>query len=124
MGQTVVSAENHIGEVTLLHGQTAPDKTPKYGMVRVATRKPDAPDMTEKMRAEFMPLHDQQPGFNSFATLVADDGTRITFIGWDSKEALEKARPTLSRWGEANVVPHMAKVEVQEGAVAWSVRKG
>ncbi len=123
IGPTVVSIENQIGEVLILHGQTAPDKTPKYGMVRVSTAKPDAPDMTEKIRTEFMSLHDQQPGFNSFALMRADDGTRVTFIGWDSKDALEKARPTVSRWGDANVAPHMAKVEVQEGEVAWSVRK-
>jgi len=123
MGPSVVSMQSHIGEVQILHGQSAPDKTSKYGMVRVATRKPDAPDMTEKMRAEFMPLHDQQPGFNSFTSMETDDGTRVTFIGWDSKDALEKARPTLSRWGDANVAPHMAKVEVREGEVAWAVRK-
>ncbi len=123
MGPTVVSMESHVGEVTLLHGQSAPDKTPKYGVVRVTTPKPDAPDMTEKMRTEFMPIFDRQAGFNSFASMRADDGTLVTFIGWDSKDVLEKARPTLGRWGEANVAPHMAKVEVQEGEVAWSVRK-
>lgn len=103
MGQTVISAENHIGEVLIMHGQTALDKTSKYAMVRVSTRKPDAPDMTERMRT--------------------DDGTRIGYIGWDSKAAQEKAQPEISRWGDANVAPHMSKVEVHEGEVAWAVRK-
>jgi heme-degrading monooxygenase HmoA len=123
MGPTVVSMESHVGEVTLLHGQSAPDKTPKYGMVRVSTPKPDAPDLTEKRRTEFMPIFDRQSGFNSFAWMRADDGTHISFNGWDSKEAQEKAQPEISRWGDTNLAPHMSKVAVQEGEVAWSVRK-
>ena len=123
MGPSVVSAESHIGEVALMHGQTAPDKTPKYGMVRVSTPKPDAPDLTEKLRAEFMPIHDRQPGFNTFTSAKMDDGRRVAFAGWDSQEAYEKAQPTLSTWGEANVRPHMADVQVHRGEVAWSVRK-
>jgi heme-degrading monooxygenase HmoA len=124
MGPSVVSMENHIGEVALLHGQTAPDKAPKYGMVRISTPKPDAPNLTEKVRAEFMPIHDQQPGFNVFTTIVTDEGKRISYAGWDSKEAQEQAQPTVSRWGEANIRPHMADVQVHTGEVAWAVRKG
>ncbi len=124
VGPSVVLMENHIGEVVLLHGQTAPDKTPKYGMVRVSTPKPDAPALTEKVRAEFMPLHEQQPGFNMFTTIVTDGGKRISYAGWDSKEAQEKAQPILNKWGEANIRPHMADVQVHTGEVAWAVRKG
>jgi len=124
MGQTVISAENHLGEVLIMHGQTAPDKTSKYAMVRVSTPKPDAPDLTEKLRTEFMPIFDRQPGFNSFTSMRTDDGTRIGYNGWDSKAAQEKAQPEISRWGDANVAPHMSKVEVHEGEVAWAVRKG
>ncbi len=124
IGPTVVSSEGHIGEVRLMHGQTAPDKTAKYATVRVSMPKPGAPDLTEKLRTEFMPIWDRQPGFNSFTSAQMDDGTRIGFNGWDSKEARVKGQPEISRWGEANVAPHMAKVEVHEGAVAWSVRKG
>ncbi len=124
VGPTVVSMENHIGEVVLLHGQSGPDNTPKYGTVRVSTPKPGAPDLTEKMRTQFMPIFDQQPGFNSFALMRTDDGARIGYVGWDSKETLDKARDNLRQWGDANVMPHMSKVEVQEGEVAWAVRKG
>jgi heme-degrading monooxygenase HmoA len=124
MGPTVVAMESHIGEALLTHGQSAPDKTPKYGMVRVSTPKPDAPDLVEKVRTEFLPLHDQQPGFNMHTTIATDDGKRITYAGWDSKEAYEKAMPTLSKWGEANIRPHMADVQVYQGEVAWAVRKG
>jgi heme-degrading monooxygenase HmoA len=123
MGPSVVSMRSHFGEAKLTHGQTAPDKTPKYGVVRVQTPKPDAPDLTEKVRSEFMPIFEQQPGFNMHTNIAADDGTRISYTGWDSKEAWEKAQPTLSKWGEANVRPHMSKVEVHEGEVAWAVRK-
>lgn len=124
MGPTVVSMQNHIGEVVLLHGQTAPDKTPKYGTVRVSTPKSDAPDLTEKVRSEFMPIFDQQPGFNMFTTVVTDAGKRISYAGWDSKEALEQGRPNVTRYGEANIAPHMSDVQVHEGEVAWAVRKG
>ncbi|MHB8645471.1 MAG: antibiotic biosynthesis monooxygenase [Thermomicrobiales bacterium] len=123
MGPSVVSMESHIGEATLTHGQTAPDKTPKYGVVRVQTLKPDAPDLSEKVRTEFMPIFEQQPGFNMHTSITADDGTRISYTGWDSKEAWEKAQPNLSRYGEANIRPHMSKVAVHEGEVAWAVRK-
>jgi heme-degrading monooxygenase HmoA len=123
IGPTVVSMENQIGEVKLVHGQTAPDKTPTYGVVRVQTPKPDAPDLTEKVRTEFMPLFDQQPGFNVFTAMVTDAGKRISYAGWDSKEAFEKAQPNLSRYGEANIRPHMSEVEVHQGEVAWAVRK-
>jgi len=123
MGPTVVSMQNHIGEATLTHGQTAPDKTPKYGSVRVSTPKPDAPDLREKVRTEFMPIYEQQPGFNMFTIIATDDGKRISYGGWDSKEAFEKAQPALSKWGEANIAPHMADVQVHQGEVAWAVRK-
>jgi len=123
IGQTVVSTENHIGEVRLLHGQTSPDKTPKYATVRVSTPKPGAPDLTEKLRTEFMPIWDRQPGFNAFASVQTDDGKRIAYGGWDSKEQLEAAQPAIRQWGEANVAPHMSNVEVQQGEVAWAVRK-
>lgn len=124
MGPTVVSIENRIGEAWLTHGQTAPDKTPKYGVVRVQTPKPDAPDLNEKVRTEFMPIFDEQPGFNMHTSITTDDGTRISYSGWDSKEAWEEARPNLERYGEANIRPHMSKVEVHQGDVAWAVRKG
>src|SRR5947209_1937823 len=124
MGPSVVAMEGHIGEVTVMHGQTAPDKTAKYATVRVSTPKPDAPDLTEKIRSEFMPIWDRQEGFNSFTSVQMDDGTRVAFGGWDSKEALEKGQPEISKWGEANVAPHMSKVAVHQGEVAWSVRKG
>lgn len=123
MGPSVVSMQSHLGEATLTHGQTAPDKTPKYGVVRVQTPKPDAPDLTEKMRTEFNPIFERQPGFNMRTSIAADDGTRISYTGWDSKEAWEKAEPTVSAWGEANIRPHMEKVEVHKGEVVWAVRK-
>ncbi|MHB8648279.1 MAG: antibiotic biosynthesis monooxygenase family protein [Thermomicrobiales bacterium] len=123
MGPSVVSMQSHIGETTFTLGQTAPDKTPKYGVVRVQTPKPDAPDLTEKVRTEFMPIYEAQPGFNMFTSIVTDGGKRLSYAGWDSKEAFEKAQPTLSTWGEANVRPHMADVQVHQGEVAWAVRK-
>lgn len=123
MGPSVVSMHSHIGEATFTHGQSAPDKTPKYGVVRVQTPKPDAPDLTEKVRTEFGPIFERQPGFNMRTNIAADDGTRISYTGWDSQEAWEKAQPTVSAWGEANVRPHMSKVEVHEGEVVWAVRK-
>ena len=39
-----------------------------------------------------LPLHDQQPGFNMHTTIATDDGKRITYAGWDSKEAYEKVQ--------------------------------
>jgi len=124
MGPTVISMENHIGEVELLHGQSSPDKTPKFGVVLVHTPKPDAPDLSEKMRAEFIPLFEQQPGFNSFTRIRTDEGKRITYVGWDSREALGKAQPMLSRWGDEHVTPHMSSATAHPGEVAWTVRKG
>jgi len=44
MGPSVVSMASHSGEATLTHAQPATDKTPKYGVVRVQTLKPAAPD--------------------------------------------------------------------------------
>jgi heme-degrading monooxygenase HmoA len=124
MGPSVVSMQSHIGEATYTHGQSAPDKTPKYGVVRVQTPKADAPDLAEKMRTEFSPLFERQPGFNMRTNIATDDGKRISYTGWDSKEAWEKAQPTITQWGEANVRPHMADVHVHEGEVVWAVRKG
>ncbi len=123
MGPSVVSMRSHIGEATFTHGQSAPDRTPTYGVVRVQTPKPDAPDLTEKMRTEFGPLFERQAGFNMRTNIAADDGTRISYTGWDSKEAWERAEPTVSAWGEANVRPHMSTMEVHEGEVVWAVRK-
>ncbi len=123
MGPSVVSMEGHIGEVRLMHGETAPDKTAKYATVRVSTPKPGAPDMTEKLRTEFMPIWDRQPGFNSFTLAQMDDGRRIAFGGWDAKADYERAQPEINRWGEANVAPHMSDVKVHQGEVAWLVRK-
>lgn len=124
MGPTVVSMESHIGEARLTHGQTAPDKTPKYGVVRVQTPKPNAPDLAEKMRNEFIPIFAEQPGFNMLTIIATDGGKRISYAGWDSKEAWERAKPNLDRYGEANIRPHMADMQVHEGEVAWAVRKG
>ena len=124
IGPTVVSIENHIGEVELLHGQSSPDRTPKFAVVLVHTPKPDAPDLSEKMRAEFLPIFDQQPGFNSFTRIRTDEGRRITYVGWDSREALGRAQPALSRWGDEHVTPHMASATAQPGEVAWTLRKG
>ena len=124
MGPTVVSMANHIGEVELLHGQSSPDKTPKFGVILVHTPKPNAPDLSEKMRAEFIPLFEQQPGFNSFTRIRTDEGKWITYVGWDSRDALREAQPTLSRWGDENVTPHMSGATAQPGEVAWAVRKG
>jgi heme-degrading monooxygenase HmoA len=122
IGPTVVSAESRIGEVDLLHGQSSPDKTPTYAVVLVHTPKSDAPDLTEKMRAEFIPLFEQQPGFNVFARIRMDDGTRVTYVGWDSREALGKAQPALSHWGDEHVTPHMLSGTAQPGEVVWTVR--
>jgi hypothetical protein len=52
----------------------SPDKTPKYGTVRVSTPKSDAPDLSEKVQTEFMPIYERQPGFNTFASIRTDDG--------------------------------------------------
>lgn len=123
MGPTVVSMESHIGEATFTHGQSAPDKTTKYEVVRVMTPKPDAPDVAERVRTEFMPLFAQQPGFNMYTNIATDDGKRISYAGWDSKEAWEQAQPTLSKWGEANVTAHMADARTHQGEIAWAVRK-
>ncbi len=121
MGPTVISAENHIGEVILLHGETAPDKTPHFGVVRVATPKADAPDLTEKDRAELLPLFDRQPGFNVRATIRTDDGREVRFIGWDSEELYEQEHP-IREWARRNIAPHMSNTAVYKGAIAWTVR--
>ena len=58
-GESAISVEHHLGEVILLHGETAPDRTPHFGVVRVATPKPNAPDLTEQIRTELLPLFDR-----------------------------------------------------------------
>jgi len=121
IGQTVVSMENHIGEVTMLHGETAPDRTPHFGVVRVATPKPDAPDPTEKDRAELLPLFDRQPGFNERVTIRTDDGREVRFIGWDSEEFYEQEHP-IREWARRNIAPHMSNTAVYKGAIAWTMR--
>lgn len=85
--------------------------------------KPAAPDLTEKVRAEFLPLFSRQPGFNVRATIRTDEEKVITFSGWDFKEALEQAEPHLARWAEQHILPHMSNIEVHKGEVAWNVRK-
>mgnify|MGYP001334079222 CR=1 FL=1 len=124
MGPTVVSMENQIGEVILQRGQFSPDKLPKFGVVRVQTLKPGAPDLSEKVRTEFMPIFDRQPGFNSRVAIRTDGGKIITYSSWDSKEDWEKAVPNLRQWADANITPHMSNVEQHAGEVAWVVRKG
>ncbi len=121
LGQSVTSVENHLGEVTMLHGETAPDRTPHFGVVRVATPKPDAPDLTEQIRTELLPLFDRQPGFNERATIRTDDGRQVSFIGWDSEELYEQEHP-IREWAQRNIAPHMSNTEVYKGAIAWTVR--
>lgn len=120
-GESAISVEHHLGEVILLHGETAPDRTPHFGVVRVATPKPDAPDLTEKMRTEAMPLFDRQPGFNVRATIRTDDGRQVSFIGWDSEELYEQEHP-IREWSRRNVAPYMSNTAVYKGAIAWTVR--
>ena len=109
--------------VILLHGETAPDRTPTYGVVRVATPKPDAPDLTEKIREQLLPLFDRQPGFNVRATIRTDDGRQITFIGWDAEEAYAQEHP-IREWSRRHAAPYMGDTVVHKGAVAWAVRTG
>ena len=123
MGRSVVAMGSDVGTVILLHGEAAPDRTPTYGVVRVATPKPDAPDLTEKIRAELLPLFDRQPGFVVRVTIRADDGGQITFIGWDSEEAYGQEHP-IREWSRRNVAPHMDNTAVHKGTVAWAVRNG
>lgn len=120
-GESAIAVEHHLGEVILLHGETAPDRTPHFGVVRVATPKPDAPDLTAKDRAELLPLFDRQPGFNVRVTIRTDDGREVRFIGWDSEELYEQEHP-IREWARRNIAPHMSNTEVYKGAIAWTVR--
>jgi hypothetical protein len=110
--------EGRVGEVTLMHGESAPDKTAQYGIMRVFTPKPDAPDLTEKVRIEFMPIWDRKPGSNSYTSAHMVDGTRISFAGWDSKVASAEAQPDLSRRG----TPTPGRVSAMSRCTrAWSL---
>ena len=122
MGPTVVSMENQIGEVILERGQFSPDKLPRYGTVRVQTLKPGSPDLSEKVRAEFLPQMERQRGFNSYVAIGTDDGKVITYGSYDTKEDAEQAAASLQPWAEEHIAPHVAHVERHAGEVAWAVR--
>ncbi len=124
MGATVVSMENRIGEVILERGQFSPDTLPRYGTVRVQTLKSGSPDLSGKVRVEFLPQMDRQPGFNSYVAIRTDDGKVITYGSYDSKEQAEKAAASLQPWADAHIAPHVEHVDRHAGAVAWTVRKG
>ncbi len=123
VGETVISAENQIGEVILERGHFSPDKLPKYGMVRVQTLKPDSPDLSAKVRAEFLPQMDRQPGFNAYVAIRTDDGKVITYGSYDSKEEAERAAASLRPWADEHIAPHVEHMDMHAGAVAWAVRR-
>ncbi len=124
VGPTVVSMENQIGEVILERGQFSPDMLPRYGMVRVQTLKPGSPDLSEKVRAEFLPQMERQPGFNAYVAIRTDDGKVITYGSYDTREDAERAAARLQPWAEEHIAPHVEQVDRHAGAVAWAVRKG
>jgi len=124
IGPTVISIENQVGEVILERGQFSPDKLPTYGMVRVQTLKPGSPDLSAKVRAEFLPQMEGQPGFNSYVAIRTDDGKVITYGSYDSEVAAEQAAARLQPWAEEHIAPHVEHVDRHAGEVAWAVPKG
>ncbi|PZS29609.1 MAG: hypothetical protein DLM58_15225, partial [Pseudonocardiales bacterium] len=124
MGPTVVSMENRIGEVILERGRFLPDKLPRYGMVRVQTLKAGSPDLTDKVREEFLPQMDRQPGFNAYVAIRTDDGKVITYGSYDYKGDAERAAASLRPWAEEHIAPHVEHMDMHAGEVAWALRKG
>ena len=122
MGETLVSVENHIAEVTYL-SEDAPAPQ-AYGRIAHFQFKPGATEaLRGKVEAEFVPLLRQQAGFVRYVAFQTGPERAITFTAFASRQAGEAAAEAIRRWVEANVADHVEAVERQAGEIVWSVRK-
>jgi heme-degrading monooxygenase HmoA len=119
-GPSLLSAESHVGDVTLFHGaHTGP---PAFGRVSFWQAKPGSvPPLMPRLEAEYVPLLARQPGFVRCAIVQTSDHSTVSLSVFGTREQLHAAVDQVSPWIQEHVMPLAIAVERHEGDMVWSV---
>ncbi len=122
MGPSLVKIENHIGEITI--ASTPRDEVAKYARIAVWRFNPgtDLATLTQRVRAEWIPLAEAQPGFTQHGIIQTGERDVVSITAYASKEQATAPTGESAAWIEKNLMPSVASVERSEGAIVWDVR--
>ena len=123
MGPSLVKVENHVGEITNAsapRGETA-------GYARVAVWRfnagTDLATLTQRVKAEWIPLAEAQPGFVQHGIIQMGERDVISITAFASKRQAAAPTGDSAAWIQKNLMPSVASVERSEGALVWDVRR-
>ncbi len=120
-GADLVSAENKFGEV-ILNDWSSAAGLPSWGRVHDYTFSRPVSEIMPIVRDEYLPLLQQQPGFNSYTVWQTGDAACTSYLTFDSREQGEAALAAAMPWLQEHVAPDTKEVQRMGGELYWTVR--
>jgi len=122
MGPSLIKIENHVGEVTI--ASTPRGEAAKYARVAVwrFNSGMDLATMTQRVKTEWIPLAEAQPGFVQHGIIQIGERDVVSINAYASKEQATAPMGDSAAWIQENLMPSVASVERTEGALVWDVR--
>ncbi len=122
MGASLIKVENHVGEIT--NASTPRGEAARYGRVAVwrFNAGTDLATLTQRVRAEWIPLAEAQSGFIQHGIIQTGERDVVSITAYASKEQATAPTGDSAAWIQKNLMPSVASVERSEGAIVWDVR--
>jgi len=120
-GTDLVSAENKIGAV-ILSDWSSGTRQPGWGRVHDYTFSRPVAEIIPAVREGYLPLLQQQPGFNSYTVWQTADDACTSYLTFDSREQGETALAAAMPWLQEHIVPDTKQVQRLGGELVWTVR--
>lgn len=122
MGPSLVKVENHVGEIT--NASTPCGAAARYARIAVwrFNAGTDLATLTQRVKAEWIPLAEAQPGFVQHGIIQTGERDVISITAFASKGQATAPTGDSVAWIQKNLMPSVASVERSEGALVWDVR--
>ena len=121
-GADLISAENKIGEV-ILNDWSSGTRQPGWGRVHDYIFSRPVSEIVPAVRDGYLPLLQQQPGFNSYTVWQTADDACTSYLTFDSRQQGEAALAAAMPWLQEHIAPDTKEVQRLDGELLWTVRK-
>ncbi len=122
MGPSLIKVENHVGEITI--ASTPRGEAAGYARIGVWRFKSgtDIAALTQRVKTEWIPLAEVQPGFVQSGTIQIGERDVVSINAYASKGQATAPTGDSAAWIQENLMPSVASVERSEGALVWDTR--
>ncbi|MGI8690207.1 MAG: antibiotic biosynthesis monooxygenase family protein [Thermomicrobiales bacterium] len=119
VGPSLVKAEDHVGAIT--NASTPRGEAARYARVAVwrFNSGTDLATLTQRVKAEWIPLAEAQPGFVQHGIIQMGERDVVSVTAFASKEQATAPAGDSAAWIQENLMPSVASVERSEGAIVW-----